>query len=326
MIKIITAAVGLIFISNAFAQTIPPLPSAISPNANDSETFICNVSSINEDFFNRATNLWTSAAVGGKFQALSPILLRVRSQTSATAEAEVFNFYKKYAAAAYIKSPMYDKGTRLTQKYVVSKCQVDSSRATNVNLKNVPLDSYKRLLSANDHIINFLAINKTPISNEQIAKLVSGGAFSTDAFERQDQIEKAATSAKNAMKKPAVRFIVLDGLMQLGEYDFAKKSFDLSRLKLSAEQYSYQAPRFNEPNVPSYSLTVPAQFLTYSPISTEEARQIERARNKTPSMKLKTYIQIEDASFTSGPVVKATVAAIEVTTENGDLILKKSVK
>jgi hypothetical protein len=323
MKKILVLA-STIFFSQVHAQTIPPLPGPISPGPKDTGNFICEVSSINEDEIERSRNLWTQAAVGGKFQAISPIKLRVKSETPSKAEAEVFDFYKKYAATAFIRSPFYDKGTRLTQKYVVNKCEVDASRATNVEIKNVPLSTYKPLITAEDHILNFLALNQTPLSDEKIANLVSPSPFSLDAFERQEQIQKAVTSAKAALKHTAGKFVVLQGTLYLGEYNFNNKSFDLSQLKPSAEKYTYSAPRGSSTSTPIYKLTVPAKFLTYVPNSLDEAKKIERARVKQPYMKLKTYIQINDASSANGPVVKANIAAIEVRTANDELIFKET--
>lgn len=322
--KKILALASTILCSQAFAQTIPPLPGPISPSPKDTGNFVCEVNSINEDEIERSRNLWTLAAVGGKFQAISPIKLRVKSESASKAELEVFDFYKKYAAAVFIRSPFYDRGTRLTQKYVVSKCEVDASRATNVELKNVPLSAYKQLTTAEDHILNFLALNKTPISDEKIATLVSPKPFSLNAFERQEQIQKVATFAKLEMKHTGNKFVVLQGTLLIGEYDFNKKSFDLPQLKASAEKYSYSAPRGSSTSVPTYKLTVPAKFLTYVPGSVDEAKKIERARVKQPYMKLKTYIQINDASSINGSIVNASIAAIEVRTADDELIFKEN--
>jgi len=324
--KNMTIVATALFTSQVLAQTIPPLPGPIQPGLKDTGNFVCEVTSINEDQINRSINLWTSAAVGGKYTAISPIRLRVKSESAAQAEADVFDFYKKYAAAAYIRSPFYDKGTRLTQKYVVSKCDVDATRATNVELKNVPLTTYKPLVTAEDHILNFLALNQTPLSDEKIAALVSPTAFSLDAFERQEQIQKVAASAKAAMKHTAGKFVVLEGMLYVGKYDFNNKSFDLSQLKQSAEKYAYRAPRGSLTSTPNYKLTVPAKFISYVPTSLDEAKKIERARVNEPYMKLKTYIQINDVSSANGPIVKGTIAAIEVRTKDEQLIFTESVQ
>jgi hypothetical protein len=322
MLKILTIISGALLLTHAHAQNIPPLPGPIAPGPQDTETFICDVSSINEDFIDRSSNLWTTAARGGKFQALGPIRLRVKSQSETSAAAEVFDFYKKYAAAAYVKSPMYDRGTRLTQKYVVSKCVVDSTRATKTNLKNIPLSTYKSLATAQDHIINFLAINKTQLTDEQIATLVSPTHFSSDAFERREQIQKTAALAKDAAKKSPSRYIILEGSIFLGDYNFEKNNFDLAQLKSSAEKYTYQAPRGSATHTPTYNLTVPARLVAYTPSSIDEAKKIERARTKSPYMKLKTYVQLDDATYSQGTVVTGTIAAIEVTTGAGEFLFK----
>ena len=307
--------------THAHAQNIPPLPGPITPGPQDTETFICDVSSINEDFIERSRNLWTTAARGGKFQALGPIRLRVKSQSETTAAAEVFDFYKRYAAAAYVKSPMYDKGTRLDQKHVVSGCVVDATQATRTNLKIVPLTSYKQLLTAQDHIINFLALNKTQLKDEQVATLVSPTPFSSDAFERREQIQKVAAAARSAASKPPVRYVILEGMILIGNYNFEKNSFELTQLKQSAEKYVFQASPTSTTQTPAYNLTVPAKLGAYKPGSVEEAKKIERARNKHPYMKLRSYVQLEDANSQS-PVLKGTIAAVEVLTDAGEPLFR----
>ena len=307
--------------THAYAQNIPPLPGPITPGPQDTETIICDVSSINEDFIEPSRNLWTTAARGGKFQALGPIRLRVKSQSEATAIAEVFGFYKKYAAAAYVKSPMYDKGTRLTQKYVVSGCVVDATQATKTNLKNVPLTSYKQLITAQDHIINFLALNKARLTDEQVATLVSPTPFSSDAFERREQIQKVSAAARKEANRTPTRYIILEGMILVGNYSFDKNSFDLTQLKQSAEKYVFQAPPTSTTQTPAYNLTVPAKLVAYKPGSVDEAKKIERARNKHSYMKLKTYVQLEDANSPSA-VLKGTVAAVEVLNDTGEQLFR----
>lgn len=320
MLKYFALAMAPLVVTQAFAQSVPPLPGPIKPSARDTETFICSVSSVNEDFMNRSSNLWTTAATGGKFQALSPITLRVKSESAQKAMADVFEFYKNHAAAAYIKSPMYDKGTRLNQKLLVSKCEVDSSRATNVALKKVPIEAYKHLRTDREHILNFLKLNKTPINDEQIASLVSEKPFSADGFERREQVQKLAAMSKAEMAKTPNQYIVLEGAIDLGDYDFDRNTFDLSGLKSGVEKYVYESARISYTKVPTYNITVPAKFLTYKPNSIAEAKKIERARSQTSNMRLKSYIQITEASFTQGVLVKANLAGIEVRTHEGELL------
>lgn len=309
--------------ANAHAQNIPPLPGPIPPGPQDTETFICEVSSINEDFIERSRNLWTTAARGGKFQALGPIKLRVKSQSESTAAAEVFDFYKKYAAAAYVKSPMYDRGTRLDQKHVVSACVVDAAQATKTNLKKVPLAEYKQLVTAQDHIINFLALNKSALTDEQVATLVSPTPFSSDAFERREQIQKTAAAARKSASKGSTRFIILEGIILIGNYNFDKNSFELIQLKQSAEKYVFQAPPTATTQTPTYRLTVPAKLVAYTPKSVDEAKKIERARNKHAYMKMKTYVQLDDTS-PQGTVINGTIAAVEVLTDAGEPLFQFS--
>jgi hypothetical protein len=61
MLKKISIASTVVIAAQALAQNIPPLPGPITPSAKDSETFLCDVSSINEDVINRTSNLWTTA-------------------------------------------------------------------------------------------------------------------------------------------------------------------------------------------------------------------------------------------------------------------------
>jgi len=321
MRKILTTIAGTVLFTNAHAQNIPPLPGPIPPGPQDTETFICEVSSINEDFIERSRNLWTTAARGGKFQALGPIKLRVKSQSESTAATEVYDFYKKYAAAAYVKSPMYDRGTRLDQKHVVSGCIVDATQATRTNLKKVPLTEYKQLVTAQDHIINYLALNKATLTDEQVATLVSPTPFSSDAFERREQIQKTASAARKAASKAPTRYVILEGMVLVGSYNFDKNSFELTQLKQSAEKYVFQAPPTSTTQTPSYRLTVPAKLVTYTPKSVDEAKKIERARNKHPYMKLKTYVQLDETS-TQSTVINGTVAAVEVLTDAGEPLIQ----
>jgi hypothetical protein len=326
MFKRLFIASALSISAQALAQTIPPLPGPITPSAKDSETFLCDVSSINEDPINRSSNLWTTAARGGKFQAVSPSKIRVMSESDATAVSDVYEFYKKYAAAAYIKSPMYDRGTRSTQKFVVSKCTVDSSRATRVNLEAAQLNSYKKPSTEKDHLLIFLAFNKTPLNDERIAEMFSDDLFSSDAFERRDQIKRYAASAKSESKKASHRFIILESDLQLAPYNFDKNTFSLPNLKMDAERYSYQAVTQGKTTPPNYDLIVPAVLLSYTPKSVESAKKIESARSKSQRLKLKTYVQVTEASNTRGPMIRATVAAIEVFSENNELLFNKTVK
>jgi hypothetical protein len=315
-------ALSIVLTAQAYAQSVPPLPGPIQPKNADKETFVCDVSSINEDFIDRSRNLWTTAATGGKFSALTPVKLRVMSASENSAISEVYDFYRKYAAAAYVKSPMYDKGTRLTQKFVVSSCVVDKSRATTVDLKKIPLNGYKSLTTANEHMVNFLAFNKTPLKDEEIANLMSDGPLSSNAFERNEQIQKSASRARKAIKSAAGPNVILNGTLLIEQYDFAKKSFDLSNLKRNAEEYLYKSPSGYGTTVPMYDLTVPARFLTYTPNSLEEAKRIEAARARSMPMTLKTYIQVKDASYSRGPVIRGTIGAIEAYTDKGELLFK----
>jgi len=326
MLKQIFIASTVVITAQALAQNIPPLPGPINPSAKDSETFLCDVSSINEDAINRTSNLWTTAARGGKFQALSPLKIRVMSESEVTAALDVYAFYKKYAAAAYIKSPMYDRGTRLTQKFVVGKCTIDSSRATVVNLQAIALNTYKKPITEKDHLLIFLAFNKSPISNERIAEIFSDEMLSSDAFERREQIKKFSELAKSESKKANNRFLILESDLELGPYDFEKNTFELRDLKNSAERYSYQAVTDGKKTPPNYELTVQAALLTYTPKSIDDAKRIERARNKSQRLNLKTYVQISEASNSRGPLIKATVAAISVYSQNGELLFIKNAK
>jgi hypothetical protein len=319
------SAVLILFINTQVsAQNIPPLPGPITPGPKDSETFLCDVASINEDAINRSSNLWTNAALGGKFQAVNPSKIRVMSQNEIAAASDVYSFYRKYAAAAYIRSPMYDRGTRLTQNFVVSKCVVDTSRATKVTLQTVPLTSYKKPVTEKDHLLLFLVFNKSPLSDERIADIFSEQPFSSDAFERRDQIKNLVASAKVASKKAENRFIILESDVELSPYNFDKNSFHLPMLKRDAERYSYQAVTQGTKIPPNYDLTVPATLLIYNPKSIEEAKKIERARSKSQRAKLRAYIQVKNASNDTGPTINATIATIEVYSGNNELLFRKN--
>lgn len=248
------------------------------------------------------------------------------SESDSTAASEVYEFYKKYAAAAYIKSPMYDRGTRSTQKFVVSKCTVDSSRATKVHLEAVQLSSYKKPSTEKDHLLIFLAFNKTPLSDERIAEMFSDDLLSNDAFDRRDQIKRYAASAKAAAKNSSHRYITLESDLQLETYDFNKNMFGLPNLKMDAERYSYKAVTDGKTTPPNYDLIVPAALLNYTPKSIESAKKIERIRNKSQSLKLKTYVQITEASNVRGPMIKGKIAAIEVFTEHNELLFTNTAK
>lgn len=320
MLKHLVLPLASLICTQAIAQSIPPLPGPIEPGPKDTETFICAVSSINEDFMDRSRNLWTTAARGGKFQSVTPITLRVKSESAKMAATDVFNFYKRYAAAAYVKSPMYDKGTQRTQEFVVSKCEVDASRATNVVLKKLPTEAYKPLRTDREQILNYLKLNKTPLNDEQLASLVSDKPFPTDAFERRDHIQKIAAQSRIEMKKLPLQNIVLEGNLHLGKYNFDTNTFDLSNVKSSAEKYMYESERGHMVRTPTYKLTVPAKFLTYKPPSIADAKKIERARNESSYMQLKSYIQVTDATYGQGVLINANLAGIEVRTREGELL------
>lgn len=115
------------------------------------------------------------------------------------AAADVFNFYKRYAAAAYVKSSMYEKGAQRTQEFVVTKCEVDASRAANVAPKKSPTEAYKPLRTDREKILNCLKLNKNPLNDEQLALLVSNKPFPIEAFERRDHIQKIAAQRRIEM-------------------------------------------------------------------------------------------------------------------------------
>ena len=320
---LILMAIGLT--NNANAQDIPPLPGAIPPGARDTSYFVCNVANVNEDIMQMSGrgNFWTRAATGGKFHAVSPIVVRVTSESKLTATQDLYSFYKQYAAAAFIRSPWYDRGTRLNLQSLVKSCEIDTSRVTNTNLKAVPLDEYKLLKNGQEHSLNFVKLTKVPLSDETVAKLTLDKPLSSDAFTRREQIETAAKYTRTAAASAAGPYIILEGTLFLGEYSFEKNSFDLEKLQQSAQKYAYLSKTGSFASMPPpYELSIPAKMSAYRPSSIEEAKKIEKARSELPYMKLRSYVQITDAKVDSNGnlVFKGTVAAIEVRNTQGVLM------
>lgn len=331
MVKKLIFVAVVTYFNIAFAQNIPRLPEPIQPGSRDTAYFICEVTNVNEDIMqsSRRNNFWTLAATGGKFQAVSPTVIRVMSDSVENAISDLFSFYKKNAAAAFIRSPWYDRGTRLNAKSLVKRCEADPSRATTLDLKSVPLSEYKLLTSDLDHNLNFIRLSKTALTDEQVTGLTREKPLSQDAFTRREEIQKSATIARSASAKAAGPYIALEGGLLLGDYSFEKGTFDLSRLKQSAEKYTYSSKRSSMvAPPPRYELKVSAKMLEYKPTSIEEAKKIERARAEHPRMKLLTYVQISDAKIERNvnPVINGTIAAIEVRDEKNELMFTMRVQ
>lgn len=332
MFKSAASLLGIVLSFPVIAQTIPPLPGPIQPAAKDTNYYICDVASVNDNFTARSmgagtTNLWTVAMKSGKFQSVTPSSVRVMSESEGTAASEIYAFYKKYAAAAFIQSPMYDKGTRLPQSGVVTKCVMDATRATKLDLRQVPLASYKRLVSDQDHMLNFLKLYKKPVTDEQLNKFTGEKYLPENGFEKQEQIQRVAASAKKALPAMPGPYVILESSLQLQPYSFEKKSFPLPNLQSSAERYIFSAKPTKASSLPpTYKLTVPASMMTYTPISIEEAKKIEQARTASAIMKLRTYVQINDTVIDNSgtPIVYATISAIEVSTAAGAQLFKIS--
>lgn len=306
------------------------LPGPIQPGPKDKNYFICNVADVNSDPMSSLhgnRNLWTMSMPSGKFQALGTYRVRVMSESAESARAEIFAFYKQYAALVHFASPLYDKGTQ-SIGYVVNKCEADSSRATQVNLQSLPLNAYHVLTTDRDHILNFLKLNKGSVTDEQVATLASSGGFPTDAFDRREHIQKIAATARKDMSSMPGANIILQGVITLKPYSFDKNEFELGDLKSAAQSYSYSYKAGQSTRLPTYDLTVPATMLAYKPASTDEAKKIERLRSQGNSMKLRSYVQLGEASLGSrnNAVVKGTIAAIEVLGEKDAVLLRISAK
>lgn len=325
------------FSIGAAAQSVPPLPGKIAPGAKDTNYFICRVTSINEDDDTRRMsgkryNLWTKAAVGGKFEVTSPDSVRVMAPDVNTARVDLYAFYQQYAAAAYIRSPLYDNKGKKSIGSVVEACEADASRATSVSVASAPKDSYIKLDSDGDYAIYALKQLKTPLPDDKLVLMYGNFKKSSDAFEAQEALAKHAQNIKGLMAKASPsKLIQLHGLIKIPAYSFESGSFDLSDLKRYVDSYSYSFvpgnPLVQRERMPAFSIATAASTVAYKPKSVDEAKLIERERAAAyEGLHLVSYVQVGTAEIVNGTYgnsnvkINGVLAYAEVLGKKGNVL------
>ena len=335
--QIMLSATYLVAMS-AIAQSVPPLPGKIEPGAKDTNYFVCSVYSINNDsqarsMYGSTKNLWTEAVKGGKFELVSPSDVRVMAANVEAARNDIYAFYQKYAAAAFVRSPEYDSKGQKAIERVVQKCEPDSSRATNVKITNVSKDKFINLESDLDHVSYAVKQLKTPVADEKLAFMFDPRSLPSDVFERKEQIAKRAAKARELVQKANnSKFVKLSGSIKIAPFSFDSNSFNLADLKdfVGAYQYSIKPESPGQfqsfVSLPVYEVTVPASMMAYKPSSTDEAKLIEKER-VAGELKLISYIQVSDAEFLDPKVkVKGVLSKIDVLNKKGAVLFSLSAK
>jgi hypothetical protein len=339
LITLFSAAVSI----GAAAQSVPALPGKITPGAKDTSYFVCQVASINEDETTRymsgkRSNLWTLAAVGGKFEAISFDNVRVMAADVNAARADLYAFYQQHAAAAYIRSPIYDSKGKKSIGSVVESCEADASRATAVRLTSAPKESYVKLDSDGDYAIFALKQLKPLLADDKLALMYGSFKKSSDAFEAQELTAKHAQTIKGLMAKASTsKFVQLHGLIKIPVFSFDSGTFNLSELKRYVDSYSYSFtpgnPLVQRERMPVFSIATPVSMMAYKPNSVEEAKLIERERAAAyDGLHLVSYVQVSDAQVVNGTYgnfnvkVNGTLAQVDVLGKKGNVLFSMSVK
>lgn len=328
------------FTSTAWSQTIPPLPDRIEPGMNDKSYFLCSVTSINDDpqarsLYGKTTNLWTKAVKGGKYELVNPTLVRVMAPNAEAARKDIHGFYQAHAAAAYVRSPLYDSKGQKSIEAVVSKCEPDTSRATNVTLSTVAKSGYRKLGTDIEHLAFAMKIAAKPASDEKLAGWYDLSSLPADVFEKQDAIKKRAAEVKAAIAAvPAGKNIVLTGEVTIQAYSFDAQTFAVQQLQGAVSQYSYSFKTVNgrpvqQRQLPTFDITVPAALNAYKPASVDEAKRIEKVRAANGGrLVLTSYIQATESRIgrDDKPEVLGTLAGIEVADKQGNVLFSHFTK
>ena len=245
-----------------------------------------------------------------------------------SARKDIYSFYQKYAASAYVRSPLYDTKGLKSIDSVVRKCEADSSRAVNVNISTVGNAAYRKLDSDVDHLVFAVKILKNALSDEKLAILMDETSLPTDVFDRKEQISKRSSSLKGLVNKlPNTKNIKITGEIDLKPYSFETNSFELTNLKRNVSTYSYSYKPTVPVGKPTYDIIIPASMMAFKPSSIDEAKMIEKYRSSN-KFQLTSYIQASDSDI--GPngtlQVKGVLATIEVSDGKGKTLFTMSAK
>lgn len=326
--------------SIAWSQTIPPLPDRIEPAAADKSYFLCRVASINEDMqsrslYGKTSNLWTKAVKGGKYELVNPTLVRVMAPNVEAARKDLHGFYQAYAAAAFVRSPLYDNKGRKSVEAVVEKCDPDTSRASNVPLATVAKGGYRKLGTDIENLAFAVRVSAKPFGDERLAAWYDSAGLPADVFEKQEAIRKRADLLKAAVASvPAGKNIMLTGEVRIDAYSLESQTFGIQDLQVAASRYAYTFKTVNGRQLqfvqlPNYDITVPAALNVYKPASVDEAKRIEKARAAAGgNLVLNSYIQATESVMgrEGKPEVRGTLAGIEVLDKQGNVLLSNFAK
>ena len=333
--QLITLALAASASASAGAQTAtlqPELPPArIEPGAKDRSFFVCTVIDVNYDYVarnmgNGHVNLWTRYMRGGKFEALGAERVRVRSASADGAAREVHEFYQRYAAAAFIRGPQYDKGTR-PQAAVVAGCQPEPGREAAVSEKALDSASYRRVLAIEDHFYTALKYLPQPPSPEQAVQMADARALPSDAFDRKAEVDKRYAAIRQRLEATPRSAITLEATPSLEPYDFGSQTFSWPSVDADVSSYRFTVKGNERPAFGvTYDLATTGTLRAYRPKSMDEAKAIERARAAN-KLRMVTYAHVSGAVLQGQQiVVKGVVAAVEWLDEGGRVLARLEAK
>lgn len=313
----------------AAAQTAQPEqpPQRIEPGGADQRIFVCTVDDVNYDrsAWNMGQghlNLWTRFMKGGKFEALSKDRVRVQSASVESAAREVHEFYRRYAAAAFLRGPLYDKGTR-PQAAVVMGCEAEAGREVAVSAKALDKSAYRPVLDVWDHFYTGLKyLPKLPPA-EQLVLMSDAKGLPTDAFDRKAEVDKRHAAIRQRLEATPRAPIAIQSTPTVQPFDFNSQTFAWPKVDEDVGSYKYTVKQEGRPFMPvAYDLVTSSALRTYRPKSMEEAKAIERARAAS-KLKMVTYANLSGAELRDQKIIiKGVVAAVEWLDE-GDRVLAR---
>lgn len=321
------------YASAAHSQEIPPEPpKKIAIAEKDKYSFICDVKEVNNHSYmgtRNTKNMWDEFMHGGKFQAIKSDRIRVTSSSDSDARNEVYDFYKRYAAAAFVKFS-YDKGT-LPIERIVKSCTPEEGRSAQLDIKDYPNSKYIELSEDKSFIMTFISLFKTSKPNLEIIKAAySSIDIPTDAFAQKEFIDGRIAALKSESQPFANGLYMLNSEIHLNPYDFDKGVFHYKSLDNDLHSYSYSyktgsnsRERFN---LPALDLITPT-YERYRPASIDEAKRIESARSKNGRLKTKIYIQATGSTIEKNrSTIKGLISHFEVYDNENKLLFKQVMK
>lgn len=297
----------------------------------DQRDFICDVEKVADDLTardlgGRSSNFWTKTMRGGKFEAVEATKVRVAASSADAARGELFAFYQKNAAL--IRGSFPDRGQQPIER-VVKTCVPDPSSTRGVKVVAISADRYQLLMRDKDHLMKFLALNSSRLSDEQLVGLVSPNAkIPMDAFARKEFYQKESQRISSEVAKADKSPFILAGEVKLKPYNFDTGIFEIVNLIASAESYGYTYDMNGRvfPQMPAYKLSSNQKDSFYKPRTIDEAKRIEAARAKD-GLKLRTFVQPVKAWLNNGvPEIDGAIAKIEVTSSDGQLLFTMPAK